>query len=118
MISPYVVRALGPRRARHAVLTTEMIDADTARRYALAHEVADDLEAATERWCRAVLAGAPGAQQEIKTLVQRVHGHPVTDELVQETAELIADLRGRPEGREGLAAFFEKRPPSWAPTEE
>jgi methylglutaconyl-CoA hydratase len=118
VISPYVVRALGPRRARHAVLTTEMIDAEAALRYGLAHEVTDDLDAAATRWRAAVLAGAPGAQQEIKSLVQRVYGHPVTDQLVQETAELIADLRGRPEGREGLSAFFAKRPPRWAVTEE
>lgn len=118
VISPYVVRTLGPRRARHAVLTTEMMNADTALAYGLVHEVADDLDAAVARWTSAVLAGAPGAQSDIKNLVQRVYGHPVTDELVQETAELIADLRGRPEGREGLSAFFDKRPPSWAVTEE
>jgi methylglutaconyl-CoA hydratase len=118
VISPYVVRALGPRRARHAVLTTEMIDAERALGYGLVHEVADDLDAAVAAWTESVLAGAPGAQAEIKALVQRVYGHPVTDELVQETAELIADLRGRPEGREGLAAFFAKRPPSWSVTEE
>lgn len=118
VISPYVVRALGPRRARHAVLTTEMIDADRALQYGLAHEIDDDLDTAIDRWTAAVLAGAPGAQAEIKRLVQRVYGHPVTDELVQETAELIADLRGRPEGREGLAAFFAKRPPHWSVTEE
>ena len=118
VISPYVVRALGPRRARHAVLTAETIDADTAHLYGLAHEVVEDREAAIADWRRDILAGAPGAQAEIKTLVQRVHGHPVTDALVQETAELIADLRARPEGREGLSAFFEKRPPSWAVTEE
>ncbi len=114
VISPYVVRALGPRRARHAVLTTEMIDAEAAMRYGLVHEIADQLAPAIARWTDAVLAGAPGAQAEIKRLVQRVHGHPVTDELVQETAELIADLRSRPEGREGLAAFFARRPPSWS----
>jgi methylglutaconyl-CoA hydratase len=78
------------------------------------HEVADELDPAIARWTDAVLAGAPGAQAEIKRLVQRVYGHPVTDDLVQETAELIADLRGRPEGREGLAAFFARRPPSWS----
>lgn len=118
VISPYVVRALGPRRARHAVLTTEMIDAATAHLYGLAHQLSEDRDQAVAAWRKAVLAGAPGAQAEIKRLVQRVYGHPVTDELVQETAELIADLRARPEGREGLSAFFEKRPPRWAVTEE
>ena len=59
VISPYVVRTLGPRRARHAVLTTEMIAAEPALACGLVHEVADDLDAAVARWCEAVLAGAP-----------------------------------------------------------
>jgi methylglutaconyl-CoA hydratase len=118
VISPYVVRTLGPRHARHAVLTAEMMDPDTARHRGLVHEVVDDLDAAADRWLSLVLAGAPAAQAAVKDLVQRVHGHPVDDGLVDETARLIADLRARPEGQEGLAAFFEKRPPAWAPTEE
>jgi hypothetical protein len=31
------------------------------------------------------------------------------------TTELIATLRVSPEGQEGLAAFFERRPPRWVP---
>jgi methylglutaconyl-CoA hydratase len=118
VISPYVVRALGPRRARHSVLTAEMIDAEGALRIGLVHELTEDLDAARDRWLELVLAGAPGAQAAVKELVQRVHGHPVDDGLIRETALLIAELRSRPEGREGLAAFFEKRPPAWAPDQE
>ncbi len=118
VISPYVVRSLGPRHARHSVLTAEVMHAELALTRGLVHELADDLDAAAERWLSAVLAGAPEAQTTIKELVQRVHGHPVSDGLIRETALLIAELRARPEGREGLAAFFEKRPPSWAPPEE
>ncbi len=118
VISPYVVRTLGPRRARHSALTAEHVDVHAALRSGLVHEHADDPDIAAERWVGAVLAGAPGAQAAVKELVQRVHGHPVTDGLIRETARLIADLRTRPEGREGLDAFFEKRPPAWAPAEE
>ena len=118
VISPYVVRTLGPRHARHSVLTAEMMNAEVAVQRGLAHEISDDLDAATHRWREAVLAGAPGAQADIKQLVQRIHGQPVSDGLIRETALLIAELRARPEGREGLAAFFEKRPPAWAPPEE
>jgi len=118
VISPYVVRALGPRRARHSVLTAEVIPAELAERLGLLHAVTEDLDAALAGWRQAVLAGAPGAQAAVKELVQRVHGHPVDDGLIRETALLIAELRSRPEGREGLAAFFEKRPPAWAPDQE
>jgi methylglutaconyl-CoA hydratase len=32
---------------------------------------------------------------------------------MEETARRIASIRVSPEGREGLSAFLEKRPPSW-----
>ncbi|HOX24630.1 MAG TPA: enoyl-CoA hydratase-related protein [Candidatus Krumholzibacteria bacterium] len=118
VISPYVVRALGPRLARHCALTAEMVDAAAALRYGLVHEVVDDVDAGVRRWLAAVLQGAPGAQAAVKDLVQRVHGHPVNDSLIRETALVIADLRARPEGREGLEAFLAKRPPAWAPRKE
>ncbi len=118
VISPYVVRALGPRRARHSALTAETIDAELAQRLGLVQAVEEDLDAATTAWREAILQGAPGAQAAIKELIQRVHGHPIDDGLIRETALLIAELRARPEGREGLAAFFEKRAPAWAPDRE
>jgi methylglutaconyl-CoA hydratase len=35
------------------------------------------------------------------------------DEVQEYTARTIAGLRGSDEGREGFAAFFEKRKPNW-----
>jgi methylglutaconyl-CoA hydratase len=35
------------------------------------------------------------------------------DVLLAATAKCIADARVSPEGREGVAAFLEKRQPSW-----
>ena len=63
----------------------------------------------------AILAGGPAAQKEAKDLVRAVSGRPVTSELAQDTAERIARLRSSPEGREGIAAFLEKRKASWVP---
>jgi methylglutaconyl-CoA hydratase len=37
------------------------------------------------------------------------------DVLLAATAKCIADARVSPEGREGIAAFLEKRAPFWAP---
>ena len=38
-----------------------------------------------------------------------------TSELLQDTAERIARVRASPEGREGVAAFLEKRKAAWVP---
>ena len=37
------------------------------------------------------------------------------DVLLAATAKCIADARVSPEGREGIAAFLEKRSPAWVP---
>jgi methylglutaconyl-CoA hydratase len=38
---------------------------------------------------------------------------PLTDALIADTAERIADIRASDEGREGVRSFLEKRKPSW-----
>lgn len=117
MISPYVVRAIGTRQAHRWFLTGEAMDAATALRIGLVHEVADDagLEAAAEKLVTALLAGGPFAQAEIKRLLQRVTGRgSATDEsMLTDTARWIARIRAGDEGREGLTAFLERRKPRW-----
>ena len=34
--------------------------------------------------------------------------------MIEHTAERIADVRAGAEAREGMAAFFDKRPPRWS----
>ena len=116
-ISPYVVAAIGARNARRYFLTAERFNAVEAHRIGLVHELVEDeagLIAARDRLVAAVLAGAPGAIADAKALVSLVALRPVDDEIADETARRIAAARATPEAREGLAAFFEKRKPSWA----
>jgi methylglutaconyl-CoA hydratase len=42
---------------------------------------------------------------------------PVTDAVVEDTAQRIASIRATPEGQEGIGAFLEKRPAAWARAE-
>lgn len=116
-ISPYVVAAIGPRQARRYFLTAERFGAADACRIGLVHDVVADEAALEARGIELVgllLQGAPGAIRDSKTLVARVAGQTVDDELMQFTAQNIADRRASAEGQEGLAAFFDKRKPNWA----
>ncbi|HEX8909958.1 MAG TPA: enoyl-CoA hydratase/isomerase family protein, partial [Anaeromyxobacteraceae bacterium] len=61
----------------------------------------------------ALLRNGPRAVAAAKALVARVARAPLDDALAAETAERIASLRASDEGREGLAAFLEKRAPAW-----
>lgn len=115
VVSPYVVEAIGPRAARRYFLTGEKFDADEAYRLGLVHSVVPDmgaLAAETERIVSMIFEAAPGAVRDAKRLLDRVA--PLTDELREETARAIAERRASAEGKEGLAAFLEKRKPKWA----
>src|SRR6202795_3163644 len=118
VISPYVVAAIGERAARRYFLTAERFDAAEAWRLGLVHELVGAHESLDDRIGEivdAMLACSPGAQREAKELIRAVASRPVTSELAQDTAERIAKIRSSPEGREGVAAFLEKRRASWVP---
>ena len=119
MISPYVLRAIGTRQAHRWFLTGEAMDAATALRIGLVHEVADGLDAAAEKLVAALLAGGPKAQAEIKLLLRRVtgRGSALDESMLTDTARWIARIRAGDEAREGLTAFLERRKPDWAPGE-
>ena len=114
MISPYVIAAIGPSAARRYCQTAERFDAWEAKRIGLLHEVAaaDALDTAVEEIVGEILKNAPASLAASKALIRETAG-PVTEALREETASRIAGIRATDEGREGLAAFFEKRKPSW-----
>lgn len=115
VISPYVVRAIGVRQARRYFQTAEAFPAAEAARIALVHEVvgAEGIDARIAVLVAQLKTGAPAARAAAKALVGTVVGRPIDDAVLSETAELIAEMRAKPEAREGLSAFLEKRKPSW-----
>jgi methylglutaconyl-CoA hydratase len=116
MISPYVVRTIGERAARRYFQTAEIFDAHEARRIGLVHEVVapDALDERIAKLLKQLRSAAPGARAVAKKLASDIAGRTIDDTLIRMTAELIADVRARPEAREGLSAFLEKRKPSWS----
>ena len=113
VISPYVVRKIGVSAARELFLTGERFSASRARELGLVHHVValDQLDAAVDERVSELLLAAPGAVAAAKTLIRRVATR--SDGLRELTVEAIAERRASPEGQEGLAAFLEKRKPSW-----
>lgn len=115
-ISPYVLGAIGARQSRRLTLTGERFGAANARELGLLHEVvapaALDVEVA--RVINALLAGGPCAQAAVKDLICRIDGEPLSEALIDASAKALAEIRTSAEGREGVAAFLEKRKPNWA----
>jgi methylglutaconyl-CoA hydratase len=114
-ISPYVIKAMGGQSARRYFLTAERISAQEAHRIGFVHVVCKGyaLDAATDDIVKALVSVSPHAAKEAKRLVRDIAGQPISDELIVDTANRIADQRGSVEGREGVRAFLEKRKASW-----
>jgi len=117
VIGPYVTNAVGKRQARRLSLTTERMGAAEALSLGLVTRVvaADALDGAVDEVVAQLLAGGPNAQREIKALFAQLQVGPVTDAVVELTAQTIARVRGTDEAREGFAAFLAKRPAAWIP---
>lgn len=115
-IGPYLVRAIGERQARRYLLSAEVFTAAEAYRIGLVQELATTEELdATVNWILGFLVqGGPAAQVAGKDLIRAVAGAPLTPDLIADTATRIASLRASDEAKEGISAFLEKRPPSWA----
>ncbi len=116
-IAPNDVQAIGPRQARRLFTSAEIFDAAEAARIGLLHQsvATDQLDEAINRQLHFFAKGGPVAQHEAKQLALRTAGMTQASaaRIDAENAELIARLRVSSEGQQGLAAFLEKRPPTW-----
>jgi methylglutaconyl-CoA hydratase len=117
VISPYVVRKIGPSAARALFVTGERFDAERARADGLVHQVVppDRLDEAVEEAVARCLRAGPEAIGAAKSLVDLAMRS--LDQATAETPAIIARLRVGDEGQEGMQAFFDRRAPAWAPGE-
>lgn len=114
-ISPYVIRAMGENAARRYFLTAERFSAPEAHRIGFVHDVvpAHQLDGACDEIATALAANSPHAVKQAKRLVRDMAGKPLTDALIADTGQRIADIRSSEEGQEGVRSFLEKRKPRW-----
>lgn len=116
-IASFVVQRLGLSTARRLMLTSSRFDGATAGDIGLADFVVDDVVAAQaveQEIKSAIRKCAPGANKITKEIVlatRHLHG----SDMRQFAARGFAQAMLSEEGREGVAAFIEKRKPHWAP---
>ncbi len=107
-------RIVGAGRARQILLTDQVLDADTALAAGIFTAVVDDADVAAEaeHTAHRVAQGPTVALGRIKRLLAASPGNGLAEQLALEADAIAASAAG-PEGAEGLAAFVEKRPPSF-----
>ena len=113
-ISTHMVNAIGLRQTRRYALTGERFGAEDAARIGLVHEVVPgDMEARLEQVLDAIFLGAPGAISATKDSFLGANNLKLDTRQVALLSHEGWTQRSSPEGREGTAAFRDKRRPSW-----
>jgi methylglutaconyl-CoA hydratase len=117
MVMPHLLRLVGERLGRYLLLTGELIDAQEAARAGFVNAVvpAGELLACAKDWARSLAEGGPNALTRTKALLTQFSRQTVS---IEEAARASAAPRLTDECRQGLEAFFAKRPLPWSPSGE
>lgn len=115
-IAPFVTERVGLTHARRLMLTGARFTGTEAVQYGIGHLLAEDA-ADMETQCAAVLEQialcAPGANAVTKSIVFEATRRP-RPQALDFASRGFASCMLSEEGREGVAAFVEKRKPRWA----
>src|SRR5215467_12592982 len=115
LVMTFLRRQVGERNMRELLYGAELIDAARAKEIGLVNRVVAPEEVINEaqKFAASVLQGAPGALAQSKRLVEDLWWHSVKED-VDIALKYHMQARKSDEAREGIAAFNEKRKPSWA----
>jgi methylglutaconyl-CoA hydratase len=114
LVMTFLRRQLRERDLRELLLASELINAERAREIGLVNRVApiNQLASEAEKIATSVLQGAPGAISNSKRLMEELWSTSVRQD-IEVALRHHLEARESPESKEGIAAFNEKRPPSW-----
>src|SRR5437762_5433552 len=114
LVMTFLRRQVGERNMRELSFGAELIDAARAREIGLVNRVVagNDVMIEAQQFAQSVLQGAPGALAQTKRLVEELWWRAVKED-VDLALKYHMQARESDEAREGIAAFNEKRKPSW-----
>jgi len=109
-----LTRNIGRKRAMEMLLTGEMIDAVTALDFGLVNRVVsrEQLSETVGRCAEAIAAKSPVAVRLGKAAVRAQAGMDLADAYERASRAMVENMLAA-DAAEGIAAFFEKRPPKW-----
>ncbi len=113
-VATILVRQIGMRHVRGLLLTGELVDANRAVELGLANQVVvqTGVEDEALKIANEILKGAPEAVKETKKLLEKLAPGDFSRDL-EMALKVHHAARHSKEGKEGIAAFLEKRVPHW-----
>jgi enoyl-CoA hydratase/carnithine racemase len=114
MVTVPLLRSMTPKRALELMLTSRVVDAAEAERIGFVNQVVapEELDAATSRLCDVLASKPPGVMKLGRDSFYAVVDSAASAALPYLHA-LLTVTSQTGEAAEGIAAFAEKRPPSW-----
>lgn len=114
LVSVFLIRQIGEKRARDLLLTGRLIDAAEAQRLGLVNEIvpAEELLARARALAGTLIANSPESLTRTKVLLSE-YSRRELDLQIDLAIDANAQIRSTEDFREGVAAFLEKRPPKW-----
>jgi cyclohexa-1,5-dienecarbonyl-CoA hydratase len=104
---------LAPRAAYEMVLGGAAIPAAEAAAAGLITRVVEDLDGATQEWVERLAGKSAAALAAARRALRTGATGSFDDALARLEALYVADVLPSDDATEGVAAFLEKRPPSW-----
>ncbi len=114
LVSVFLVRQVGEKRARDLLLTGRILGPEEAREIGLINEIvpAHELMVRARELSAALARSSPTSLRRTKRLLVRMAEDGIDREIAMAAGE-NAEIRSTADFREGLAAFLEKREPKW-----
>jgi len=114
IVSVFLTRQIGEKRARDLLLTGRIIEAAEAKEYGLVTEVvaAERLLDRAHELAETLIAASPSSLTRAKRLLVSAEAASVDADLERAILE-NARIRCTPDFQEGVASFLEKRKPIW-----
>lgn len=115
LVMTFLRRQLRERDVRELLFTGDLITAERAREIGLVNRVVspNEIENEVQKLVSSILQNAPGALASSKRLIEELWSTSVEEDLERALRHHM-EARESAEAKEGIAAFLEKRPPSWA----
>lgn len=115
LVSVFLRRQIGEKRARDLLLTGRVFDAAEAHAFGLVNQIlpADILLPRARELAASLLSSSPTSLLRTKLLLRRC-AEADMDREIELAVQENAAIRSTADFKEGLSAFLEKRPAKWA----
>jgi len=114
-IGPFVIKKLGESFGRNVFFSGKIFDAHLAYKMGLVHYICEDkkeIDLLKSQEIDNILKCSPEAIKKSKELLKNLTGEKA-ESFFELTTNILANSWDSTEGKQGIQAFFEKRPAPW-----